>query len=38
MTEDKVSVNRETILKLLLQVENALGTIERLKNEIKTKK
>ncbi len=38
MSESKVSVDRKTLMTLLVQVENALGSIERLKKEIKGKK
>jgi len=38
MTEEKVSVDRKTLMTILVQIENALGSIERLKNEIKTKR
>jgi hypothetical protein len=34
---DTVSVSRKTLMTLLVQVEASLGTIERLKKEIKGK-
>jgi hypothetical protein len=35
MSEDKVSVDRKTLLTILVQVENALKEIQELKKEIK---
>jgi hypothetical protein len=35
MTEDKVSVDRKTLLTVLVQVENALEEVKQLRKEIK---
>jgi hypothetical protein len=38
MSSDKVSVDRQKLLTILVMVENALAEVKQLKNEIKTKK
>lgn len=38
MSADKVSVDRKTLLTILVQVENALEEVRQFKNEIKTKR
>jgi len=35
---DKVSVDRQKLLMLLVQAENALAEVRQLKNEVKTKR
>lgn len=37
MSGDKVTVDRKTLLAILVQVENALEDIKQLKNELGTK-
>lgn len=34
MSEDKVSVDRKTLLTILVQVENALAEVKQLKKEV----
>ncbi len=38
MTEGKVSVDRKSLLMLLVQAETALAEVRQLKNDIKTKR
>jgi hypothetical protein len=37
MTDDNVSVSRQKLLTILVQVENALAEVRQLKKEIKSK-
>jgi hypothetical protein len=38
MSEDKISVDRQKLLAVLVMVENALAEVKQLKNEIKSKR
>jgi len=38
MSEDKVSVDRKTLLTILVQVENALEDVRQFRREIKSKR
>jgi len=38
MSADKVSVDRKTLLTILVQVENALEEVRKFKNEIKSRR